>query len=89
MMKISIEVHLNIEGQRMISQGSFEVNSQSFCADPSFTAAIEAYRLLEKIKNETGHRKTILEKATYNGTNDITKTVKEIRPVVDDSNLPF
>lgn len=88
-MKINIEVHLNIEGNRMISQGSFEVNNQSFRADPSFTAAVEAYRLIEKIKNETGRRKTIIEKATYNGTIDITQTVKEIRPVVDEGSLPF
>lgn len=88
-MKITIEVHLNIEGSRMMSGGEFDVNKKDFEKDANFTAAVFAYQFIEQIKNETGHRDTIIEKVIYDGVNDITEITKQIRPIVDDSILPF
>lgn len=73
----------------MRSGGSFEVNKKDFKDDPGLTAGVEAYKFIEQIKNETGHRDTVIEKVIYDGQNDITEITRQIRPVIDDSILPF
>lgn len=88
-MKIHLEAHLIIDGNRTLHRGSFDVTKREFEAEPHFTSGVVAYRWIDEIKRETGYLDTIIELVKLNGTEDITETVKKIRPVVDDSSLPF
>lgn len=88
-MKINVEVHLNIEGNRLSQKGQFEVNYVNYQKDPEFEAGIAAYKFIEEIKRNTGYRQTEIELVKLNGNEDITETVRRIRPIVDDSSLPF
>ncbi|AGK52054.1 hypothetical protein B1NLA3E_01350 [Bacillus sp. 1NLA3E] len=49
---------------------------------------IVAYEWIQQIKMDTGFRKTIIEKVTWNEENDITEIVKQLMPIVVDD-LPF
>lgn len=87
--KVNIEVHLNIEGSKIMSAGPFDVNKQEFVKDAEFTAAVEAYKFIQSKWRESGCRDMKIEKVIYDGVNDITEITRQIRPVVDDSWLPF
>jgi carbohydrate-binding DOMON domain-containing protein len=82
-MNINLNVHLNIEGNHTSCGGDFKVWKKEDIAQL-------AYQWIKKIKMETGHRKTIIEKVTWNIENDITAQVIELEqsPIPDD-NLPF
>lgn len=88
-MKVNIEVHLNIEGTGMSSGGPFEVNKKEFEKDADFTASCKAYEFIYDIWRQCGCRDMVIDKVIYDGQNDITEITRQIRPVVDDSWLPF
>jgi hypothetical protein len=80
-MRVVIEVHLNIQGTKLLKAGDFNLKyNQSV---PEF-----AYEWIRQIKRHTGYRPTIIEKVLVNGDQDITAQVREIenRPIPD---LPF
>lgn len=91
-MNINLEVHLTIMTtmgpNRITHGGSFEVNNREYKEDPEFAVAVAAYKFIEQIRKETGHMDTVIDKVILDGQHDITKVVRQIRPVVDD-NLPF
>ncbi|HWO74985.1 MAG TPA: hypothetical protein VNM69_03585 [Bacillus sp. (in: firmicutes)] len=87
-MKITISISLNIEETRIGNADSFPVNRWNFKKDPDWEAAIIAYQKIEKIKYETGYRKTEILKVTYSEDNDITELVKKVRPIIKDD-LPL
>ncbi|WP_066385475.1 hypothetical protein [Neobacillus mesonae] len=75
-MKFTLEVHLNIEDTGIFSGGNFYAKNKS-------EVPRVAYQFIQGIKQETGYRKTLIEKVIVNGTVDITEEVKEIenRPI--------
>lgn len=87
--KVNIEIRLNIEGTKMASGGGFDINRQEFTEDAEFTVACVAYDFIYQLWRGTGCRDMEIEKVVYDGVNDITEITKQIRPVVDDSWLPF
>ena len=87
-MQITVSINLNIEGNRMGNTGSFSVDSWKFKKNPDWEAAIIAYKQIEKIKYDTGYRKTEILKVTYNEDHDITELVKRVTPI-DKDDLPF
>ncbi|HWO76538.1 MAG TPA: hypothetical protein VNM69_11685 [Bacillus sp. (in: firmicutes)] len=87
-MQILIKIQLSIEGTRSEYAGHFPVNNRKFKKDPDWEAAITAYQQIQKIKYETGYRKTEILKVTYNEDKDITELVKRVTPVIKDD-LPF
>lgn len=88
-MKIHLEVHLNIEGNRTLQRASFDVNKKEYENDSEFTAGVVAYQWIEQIKRETGYKETEIELVKLDGTQDITETVRKIRPIVPPDDLPF
>jgi hypothetical protein len=44
-MNINLKVHLNIEGSRSLSGGTFHCNSKEYKTDPDMTAAVVAYEI--------------------------------------------
>ncbi len=87
--KIHLEVHLEIEGNRTLHRASFDVNKKEFEKDAEFTAGVVAYQWIDEIKRENGYRDTIIELVNLNNKEDITETVKKIRPVLPPDDLPF
>jgi hypothetical protein len=82
-LKINLQVTLNIKGTRLTKAGHFTLRyNQSV---PEF-----AYEWIKNIKQDTGHRPTIIESVLINGTDDITNQVIviESRPI-SDMGLPF
>ncbi|MDF2791845.1 MAG: hypothetical protein K0S80_4947 [Neobacillus sp.] len=80
-MKIILKVQLNIEGSRLTQGGEFTTRNKD-------DIPIVAFEWIQRIKMDTGYRKTIIEKITWNEENDITDDVRKIRKeVIDD--LPF
>lgn len=74
-MYINLRVVLNIEGNKVMREGSFLVNQIAFRKRPDYEAARVACKWIDSIKSETGYRKTEIVKATYNEENDITGLV--------------
>ncbi|MCM3395969.1 hypothetical protein [Cytobacillus oceanisediminis] len=87
-MRVVIETMLNIEGIRGSSRGEFFVRDRDFKDDPNFAVAVVAYEWIQQQWRETGCRDLIIEMVTWNGENNITEDVRQIRPVVKDD-LPF
>lgn len=88
-MKIHLDIHLIIEGNRTLHRASFNVNNREYKEDPEFTAGVAAYKWIEQIKRETGHLDTVIELVLLNSTDDITDTVNKIRPIVPPDDLPY
>jgi hypothetical protein len=82
-MRVVIEVHLNIQGTRLLKAGDFNLRYNQNV--PEF-----AYEWIRSIKKDTGYRPTLIEKVLVNGDDDITAQVREIenRPIPE-INLPF
>jgi hypothetical protein len=70
-MYFNLEVHLCIEGTRMLSKGRFAARHKS-------EIPLLAYQVVRSIKRETGYRTTLIEKVIVNGTDDISEEVKKI-----------
>ncbi|MFB3162550.1 hypothetical protein ABLO26_14380 [Neobacillus sp. 179-J 1A1 HS] len=70
-MYFNLEVHLCIEGTRMLSKGRYAARRNS-------EIPLLAYQVVRSIKRETGYRTTLIEKVIVNGTEDITEEVKKI-----------
>lgn len=83
-MRINLQIHLNIEGNKSMSRGSFTVKREEDI--PRI-----AYEWIRKIKRETGYRNTIIDKVIVNNEKDITDEVREIEQaqIDDELNLPF
>lgn len=92
-MKIHLDIHITtitvVGPSRSMHQGSFYVNDQDYKKDWEFTAAVEAYKFIEWIRKQSGYMDTTTDLVMLDNKHDITKVVRQIRPVVDDSNLPF
>ncbi|WP_026582878.1 hypothetical protein [Bacillus sp. J33] len=87
-MKVIIETILNIEGNRGMRRGAFYIPNKDFRLDPDFAVSIAAYKWIQQQQRETGNRKTLIEKVTWDEQHDITEEVKRIQPVIKDD-LPF
>lgn len=87
-MRVVIQTILNVEGNRGFRNGEFHVRDNEFKKDADFAVAVIAYEWIQQQWRETGCRDFVIEKVTWNEENDITKDVKQIRPVVKDD-LPF
>ncbi|MFB3166625.1 hypothetical protein P5G62_005840 [Neobacillus sp. 179-C4.2 HS] len=70
-MYFNLEVHLCIEGTRMLSKGRYAARRNS-------EIPLLAYQVVRSIKRETGYRTTLIEKVIVNGTEDISEEVKKI-----------
>ncbi|MGJ7922093.1 hypothetical protein [Neobacillus sp. LXY-4] len=70
-MHINLKVHLNIEGNRTMCGGDFKVWKEDDI--PNL-----AYQWIKKLKMDTGCRKTVIEKVTWDNENDITEKVVEL-----------
>jgi hypothetical protein len=85
MMRVTIDLHMVVNGTRSLKRGSFEVNRNEDIAQ-------FAYGWVKHIRMETGYfgGQSIIEKVIVDGDQDITKQVKGIdeAPIPDD-NLPF
>ncbi|MED1202317.1 hypothetical protein [Heyndrickxia acidicola] len=77
-MELNIRVLVVIEGSRSLHFGRFKVNDLTFPLNSHEEAARYGYQVYQRIKYETGYRKTELLNATYNGEHDITDLVKEV-----------
>lgn len=88
-MRVGIDVFLNIEGSKMRSGGSFNVNPRECKEDPDRAVAIVAYQYIMDIKRQTGYRDMIIEKVLYEGNKDITELTRQIRWIPPEDNLPF
>lgn len=82
-MKIVLQVQLNIDGNIGTQGGDFTVRKEEDI--PHL-----AYQWIKHIKMETGHRKTIILKVTWNADNDITDLVRQLDAApIPDIDLPF
>lgn len=82
-MRIHLEVHLSIDGNRGLKRGVFNVKREADIVQL-------AYNWVKYTKKETGYRKTIIEKVTWNEENDITDQVRQLDQVpIQDLDLPF
>lgn len=88
-MKVQIEVHLIIEGTGYLRRGPLDVDPVEYVQDPETAIIKTAYEFISEIKSRTGYRETVIEKVIYDGKHDITELVRNYRPFVDDSILPF
>lgn len=92
-MKILLEVHITtmtpVGPSRSMSRGLFKVNDKEYKKDPTFVAAVEAYKFIEQIRREGGFMDTEIEKVLLEEETDITEDVKKIRPIIPEDNLPF
>ncbi|WP_243299727.1 hypothetical protein [Bacillus litorisediminis] len=86
-MEILIRVQLSIDGIGTESVGHFPVKVNDFRKDPDWTVAVIAYQQIQRIKYDTGYRKTEILKVTYD-EKDIMELVKKVTPVIKDD-LPF
>lgn len=80
-MRVNIQIHYNIEGSRGLSRGEFNLKEKDI---PQF-----AHNWIERIKRETGYRKTIIEKVLVDNEKDIIEEVMKIGNVIPEDNLPF
>jgi hypothetical protein len=84
-MRITIDLHMVVNGTRTLNRGSFDVSKNEDIAQ-------FAYGWVKHIRLETGYfgKQSIIEKVIVNGDQDITDQVKAIdnAPIPDD-NLPF
>ncbi|MFE8704145.1 hypothetical protein ACFYKX_26615 [Cytobacillus sp. FJAT-54145] len=80
-MRVNIQIHYNIEGSRGLTRGEFNLREQDI---PKF-----AYDWIERIKRETGYRKTIIEKVIVDNDKDIKEEVMKIGDIISEDNLPF
>ncbi|OIK11807.1 hypothetical protein BIV59_10725 [Bacillus sp. MUM 13] len=85
-MEVSLEVYMNSKGGRFMRKSSFSVKLSDYKKNPDEAAAIAAYEWIQRIKEE--HIEFTVEKVMYNGEHDITRIVKQLKPVFPD-NLPF
>jgi hypothetical protein len=69
--KFILEVHLIIEGTRMVSSGPFKARNRN-------DIPRAAYQYIQEIKRETGFRTTVIEKVIIDGEEDITDKIKEM-----------
>ncbi|EWG11697.1 hypothetical protein PBF_06181 [Cytobacillus firmus DS1] len=83
-----IQTILNIEGNRGLRAAEFIVRDSEFKKDPDFAVAVVAYEWIQQQWRETGCRKMIIEKVTWNEKNEITEDVNLIKPIEKDD-LPF
>jgi hypothetical protein len=84
-MRITIDVHLIVNGTKSLKCGEFNVNKNE-------DIALFAYGWIKHIRRETGYygRQSIIEKVIVNGDQDITEQVKEIDAApIPDVDLPF
>lgn len=70
-MRIILEIHLNIDGNRLSRAGEFRVRKAEEIAGV-------AHEFIQSTKHETGHRQTVIEKVILNSEHDITDLVLEI-----------
>jgi hypothetical protein len=77
-MELNFNVMVAIEGSRSLRFGRFKVDQLAFAVNPEQEAAKYGFELYQRIKRETGYRKTELLKVIYNGQNDITELVKNV-----------
>jgi hypothetical protein len=84
-MRISIELHMIVNGTRSLKRGVFDANRNEDIAQ-------FAYGWVKHVRMETGYfgNQSIIEKVIVDGDKDFTDKVKEIdnAPIPDD-NLPF
>lgn len=88
-MRVSIDVFLNIEGSKLRSGGSFNVNPRQYKDDPDLAVAIVSFQYIHGIIKETGYRETFIEKVLYEGNKDITEMTRQIKWIPPEDNLPF
>jgi hypothetical protein len=84
-MRITINVHMIVNGTRSLKRGAFNVNKNE-------NIALFAYGWIKHIRRETGYygRQSIIEKVIVNGDQDITDQVKAIdQAPIPDVDLPF
>jgi hypothetical protein len=84
-MRITINVHMIVNGTRSLKRGEFNVNKNE-------DIALFAYGWVKHIRMETGYfdRQSIIEKVIVNGDQDITEQVIEIDAApIPDVDLPF
>lgn len=82
-MRINLEVHLRIDRNRGLKRGEFNVKREADIVQLT-------YDWVKYTKKETGYRKTIIEKVTWNEENNITDQVRQLNEApLPDLNLPF
>jgi hypothetical protein len=84
-MRITINVHVIVNGTRSLKRGAFNVNKTE-------DIVLFAYRWIKHIRRETGYygQQSIIEKIIVNGDLDITDQVKAIDAApIPDVDLPF
>jgi len=82
-MKLNLAIHLNIDGNRITKRGEFTVWKEEDI--PKL-----AHDWVRYTKNETGHRKTEIEKIVWNNEHDITDKVRQLdNAPIPDIDLPF
>ncbi|MFS0591701.1 hypothetical protein AB1L05_08875 [Cytobacillus horneckiae] len=88
-MRVLIETQLDVEGNRGLRRGNFDIKNSEFKKDPDWYISILAYEWIQKQISEYDGRKTEIVKVTWNEENDITEIVKQIRPIEPIDDLPF
>ncbi|MGG3470365.1 hypothetical protein ABES02_23125 [Neobacillus pocheonensis] len=75
-MEFMLDIYLKIEGSGVSSSGYFYAKNKSEIPKV-------AYQFIQDKKWENGYRKMVIERVIVNGSEDITKVVKEIenRPI--------
>jgi hypothetical protein len=84
-MRITIDVHLIVNGTQSLKCGEFNVNKNEDISQ-------FAYGWIKHIRRETGYygRQSIIEKVIVNGDQDITEQAKAIDEApIPDVDLPF
>jgi hypothetical protein len=84
-MRITIDLHMVVNGTRSLKRGSFDVNRNEDISQ-------FAYGWVKHIRMETGYfgTQSIIEKVIVNGDQDITDQVKAIdKAPIPDVDLPF
>lgn len=82
-MNINLEIHLKIGDSRWMQRGSFNVRYKEDIAQL-------AYDWIQRIRFETGHRHTVIEKVIWNNEHDITEEVIALaRAPIPQDDLPF
>jgi hypothetical protein len=84
-MRITINVHMTVNGTRSLKRGAFNVNKNE-------DIVLFTYGWIKHIRRETGYygQQSIIEKVIVNGDQDITDQVREINVApIPDVDLPF
>jgi hypothetical protein len=84
-MRITIDVHMIVNGTKSLKRGEFNVNRNE-------DIALFAYGWVKNIRMETGYfgLQSIIEKVIVNEDQDITEQVKVIDEApIPDADLPF